>query len=142
MMILLDTNVISEPMNPVPSPAVMRWIRSQEPDELWTCTIVVAEVLSGLDLMPDGNRQDVLRGQAEYMFSTLFPNRICEFDEAAARAYGWVLKARKVKGRPIGPIDALIAATALATGAAIATRNVSDFAHCGIELVNPWIEER
>ncbi|HEY1902716.1 MAG TPA: type II toxin-antitoxin system VapC family toxin [Terracidiphilus sp.] len=137
-MILLDTNVLSEAMNPRPDPGVMAWIDSQDPDELWTCTIVIAEVLSGLDLMPDGYRQRQLREQAELMFFSLFADRILDLDQAAARVYGAVLKIRKSMGRPIDEMDALIAATALANGATLATRNIPDFEHCGIPLVNPW----
>jgi predicted nucleic acid-binding protein len=139
MMILLDTNVLSEAMQPRPEPAVMAWIDSQDPDELWTCTIVVAEVLSGLDLMPEGKRQQQLREKAEQMFSTLFADRIWAFDQAAARAYGAVLKTRKAMGRPIDEMDALIAAIALTNGATLATRNIPDFECCGIPLVNPWL---
>jgi predicted nucleic acid-binding protein len=139
MMILLDTNVLSEPMYPSPEPAVMAWIDSQAPNGLWTCTIVVAEVLSGLDLMPMGKRQSQLREKAEYMFKSLFANRICSFDQSAARAYGSILINRRAIGRPIDEMDALIAATALATGAILATRNTTDFEQCGIQLVNPWL---
>lgn len=139
MMILLDTNVISETMYPSPEPAVMDWIDSQTPDGLWTCTIVVAEVLSGLDLMPKGKRQLQLRENAEYMFKSLFANRICSFDQSAARAYGSILINRRAIGRPIDEMDALIAANALAKGAILATRNTTDFEQCGIQLVNPWM---
>ena len=138
-MILLDTNVLSEAMSPRPEPQVMTWIDSQDPDELWTCTIVIAEVLSGLDLMPDGNRQTQLRIRAEHMFSKLFADRIFLLDLEAARVYGRVLKVRRSMGRPIDEMDALIAATALAHGATLATRNIPDFDHCGIPLVNPWL---
>jgi hypothetical protein len=137
-MILLDTNVLSEAMNLRPEPEVIAWIDSQDPDELWTCTIVIAEVLSGLDLMPDGNRQRQLRERAEHMFATLFADRILDLDLAAARAYGRVLRIRKSMGRPVDEMDALIAATALTHGATLATRNIPDFEHCGIPLVNPW----
>lgn len=137
-MILLDTNVLSEAMTPRPDPGVMAWIDSQDPDELWTCTIVIAEVLSGLDLMPDGIRQRQLREQAEHMFFSLFAGRILDLDQAAAKVHGTVLKIRKSMGRPIDQMDALIAATALANGATLATRNIPDFEHCGIPLVNPW----
>src|ERR1039458_2548785 len=99
MMILLDTNVISEAMQPRPEPAVMAWIDSQNPDKLWTCTIVVAEVLSGLDLMPEGKRQQQLREKAEQMFSTLFADRIWAFDQRAARTYGGGLKTKKGRSR-------------------------------------------
>ncbi|MGO9339105.1 MAG: type II toxin-antitoxin system VapC family toxin [Terracidiphilus sp.] len=137
-MILLDTNVFSELMSPEPDPRVMVWIDSQDQGELWTCTIVVAEVLSGLDLMPDGRRQFRLRETAEHMFFSLFAGRIFDVDLVAARAYGRVLKIRKSMGRPIDEMDGLIGATALVHGATLATRNISDFEHCGIPLVNPW----
>jgi len=138
MTILLDTNVLSEAMSPKPDPGVMAWIDSQDPDELWTCTIVVAEVLSGLDLMPAGKRQELLRAKAGTMFSALFADRIWDFDQAAATVYGAILKTRKALGRPIDEMDALIAATAPANDATLATRNVSDFELFGIPLVNPW----
>ncbi len=139
MTILLDTNVISEAMQLRPQPAVMAWIDSQDSGKLWTCTIVIAEVLSGLDLMPGGRRQRELREKAEDMFSTLFAGRIWAFDQAAARAYGAVLKARKALGRPIDEMDALIAAIALTNGATLATRNTPGFEHCGVSLLNPWL---
>jgi predicted nucleic acid-binding protein len=137
-MILLDTNVISEVMKTRPEPQVMAWIDSKDPDELATCTIVLAELLSGLDLMPVGSRQRRLREKAEYMFSALFANRVFDFDVSAARMFGTVLGIRTSMGRPIDDMDALIGATALSNGATLATRNISDFEHCGIPLINPW----
>jgi predicted nucleic acid-binding protein len=95
MMILLDANVLSDVMQHRPEPAVMTWIDSQEPDVLWTCSLVVAEVLSGLDLMSADKRQEQLREKAEFMFSTLFPGHIFPLDEAVARVYAAVLKARR-----------------------------------------------
>jgi predicted nucleic acid-binding protein len=137
-MILLDTSVISEIMSPAPDPRVMTWIDSQDQDQMWTCTIVVAEVLSGLDLMPSGRRQIRLREMAERMFLSLFAGRIFDLDLLAARAYGRVLKIRKSIGRPIDEMDGLIGAIAFIHGATLATRNIADFEHCGIPLINPW----
>jgi hypothetical protein len=137
-MILLDTNVLSEVMSPRPDPKVMEWIDSQDPGQFWTCTIVIAEVLSGLELMPDGQRQRRLRERAEVMVSGLLAGRILDLDLASAGVYGQILKKRRSIGRPIDEMDALIAATALAHGATLATRNVRDFEHCGVPPVNPW----
>jgi len=137
-MILLDTNVISEAMRPSPEPKVMVWLNSQDPAELWTCTIVVAEIYSGLDLMSAGKRQRQLFERAELMFGGFFGARILAFDLQAARAYGAVLKARQAKGLPIDEMDALLAAIVLANGASLATRNVSHFQSCGIRVLNPW----
>jgi hypothetical protein len=136
-MILLDTNVISEAMRPSPEPAVMAWLKSQNRAELWTCTIVVAEIYSGLDLMPAGERQRQLFERAELMFDKFFGARILAFHLPAARAYGAVMKARQAKGLPIDEMDALLAATALADGASPATRNVAHFQSRGVRVLNP-----
>jgi predicted nucleic acid-binding protein len=137
-MIVLDTNVISEVLRPIAEPAVLDWLRSTRRSELWTSSIVVAELLSGVDLLSAGKRQQTLREKMEQMVSTIFTGRILTFNLAAARAYGPILAARQMMGRPIDEMDALIAATALANGATLATRNIPDFEHCGISLVNPW----
>jgi len=136
-MILLDTNVISEAMRPSPEPAVMAWLKSQNRAELWTCTIVVAEIYSGLDLMPAGERQRQLFERAELMFDKFFGARILAFHLPAARAYGAVMKARQAKGLPIDEMDALLAATALADGASLATRHGAPFQSRGIRVLNP-----
>jgi toxin FitB len=137
-MILLDTNVLSELMKPRPDPAVLGWIDSQNPDDLWTSTIVVAEILSGLELMPSGKRQVELRAKAELMFSEALGGRILTLDLAAAQAYGSVQKIRKAARKPVDEMDALISAIAFANGASLATRNITHFEDCGIRLLNPW----
>jgi hypothetical protein len=137
-MILLDTNVISEAMKPAPEPMVMAWLNSQNTAELWTSTIVMAELYSGLELMPAGKRQLQLVERAELMFDRFFGPRILTLDLPAARAYGVVLKARRAKGLSIDGMDALLAATALSNNAALATRNASHFQSCGIRVLNPW----
>jgi len=72
------------------------------------------------------------------MFEEDFGDRILPFDVAAARAYAIVAAERRQSGRPITQFDAQIAAIARSRGAAIATRNASDFEGCGILVVNPW----
>ncbi len=138
MMIVFDTNVVSEVLRPVPAPEVLFWLRSVPRREIWTCTVVLAELLSGVDLMPAGKRQRLLREKMEQLVPTLFMNQILLFDLSAARAYGPVLAARQAIGRPIDEIDALIAAIAIVHGATLATRNTRDFEHCGVRLINPW----
>lgn len=75
----------------------------------------------------------------EQLVPTLFMDQILLFDLSAARAYGPILAVRHAKGRPIDEIDAQIAAIAKVHGASLATRNIRDFEHCGITLVNPWL---
>ena len=64
--------------------------------------------------------------------------RVLPFDRAAARSYASIGAARKAAGMPIGYADCQIAAIARSRGARVATRNDGDFAHCGVELINPW----
>jgi hypothetical protein len=137
-MIVFDTNVISETMRPAPEPAVLSWIHSIPRREIWTCTVVLAELFSGVDLMAAGKRQQLLREKMEQLVPALFLNQIFLFDLAAARAYGPILAARRASGRPIDQFDAQIAAIAKANGATLVTRNTPDFEDCGIQLVNPW----
>lgn len=137
-MIVFDTNVISETLRPVPDPAVLNWMRTIPRHEVWTCAIVLAELFSGVDLMPAGKRQHLLREKMELLVPALFMDQVLSFDISAARAYGPILAARKTSGRPIDEIDAQIAAIAKANGATLATRNTADFEDCGVNLVNPW----
>ena len=112
-MILLDTNAISEVLRPAPEPNVMAWLRHSSRKNLWTCSIVLAELFSGVDLMPPGKRRQLLREKMEQLVTTLFAEQILSFDVPAARAYGTILVRRKGMGLPIAQIDAQIAAIAL-----------------------------
>lgn len=138
-MILLDTNVISALMKPNPEPRVTAWIDSQQLEDLCTSTIVAAEILAGLDLMPAGKRRIELCEKAEFMFSSFFGGRLLAFNLAGARAYGRVVKSAREAGRPMDEMDVLIAASALAHDAQLATRNTSHFEQSGVRLINPWL---
>ena len=140
-MILLDTNVISEMMRPRPDPAVAAWIQPLPRREFWTSTVVVAELLSGIDLMPVGRKQRELREAVELMLAEDFHGQILSFDLAAAHCYGQILSERQRMGRPIKELDAQIAATARAHGAALATRNIKDFLACNLVLFDPWSDK-
>jgi toxin FitB len=137
-MILLDTNVISEIMRVQPDREVRAWLRGLPRTELWTATIVLAELISGIELLPPGRRQRTLREAVESMIAEDFRGQVLKFDVHAARYYGEIFADRQRIGRPVKEMDALIAATARANGASLATRNIADFEHCGIPLVNPW----
>lgn len=138
-MTILDTNVVSELMKPVPSPRVVQWIGSyRSARELWLTTITVAEVLFGIELLSRGKRRDGLLADAEATFAEDFAGRCLPFDDAAARAFPEIAVSRRLRGKPITLFDAQIAAIARANGALLATRNTADFEDCGIRLVNPW----
>ena len=85
-----------------------------------------------------GKRRKNFEQAAEMMFDEDFAGRILPFGTDGALFYSAVATERQRRGRPISQFDAQIAAIARATGAGLATRNVSDFDHCGIDVVDPW----
>ena len=137
-MIILDTNVVSEPTRPVPSRVVTRWLARQGYLELHTTAITEAEILLGLELMPKGRRSLEAEKAALRMFRVILGGRVLPFDSAAAHAYAVITAERQRLGRPIDQPDAQIASIARSRGAAVATRNVADFEHCGIQVIDPW----
>jgi predicted nucleic acid-binding protein len=74
------------------------------------------------------------------MFAEDLAGRILPFDGVAAARYADIVVTRRRAGNPIEGFDALIAATALAAGASVATRDIGGFDGCGLTLVNPWGE--
>jgi predicted nucleic acid-binding protein len=137
-MIILDTNVLSELMRPAPSPEVVEWIGTHAMATLYTTAITQAEILHGILLLAPGRRRRALEAAAAAMFAQEFEGRVLGFDRDAAPPYAQIASARRRLGRPISHFDAQIAAIARATGAALATRNLADFADCGVSLLNPW----
>lgn len=137
-MIVLDTNVVSELMRPSPASMVKSWIATQPRGSLFTTTITRAEVLFGALLLPEGRRRGDLLARAESLFEEDFREQLLDFDRDAARHFAALAAQRKSQGRPIGIMDAQIAAIARSRGAAVATRDVADFRDCGIEVIDPW----
>jgi predicted nucleic acid-binding protein len=136
--ILLDTNVVSELMKSAPAEAVVGWTAAQPVSSLYTTSITQAEVFHGILLLPSGKRRRAIEAAAQAMFSEEFEGRILAFGSEAALPYARIAADRRRAGRPISGFDAQIAAIARTVGAVIATRNVADFAECGVEVVNPW----
>jgi predicted nucleic acid-binding protein len=137
-MLILDTNVISETMQAVPSTRVLEWLAQQQSAELFTTTISVAEILYGIELLPAGKRRAALLAGADRMFGKVLFGRILPFDEGSARTFAELAASRRLQGRPIAEFDAQIAAIARSRSAILATRNTADFEACGVRLANPW----
>lgn len=137
-MIVLDTNVLSEASRAGVSESVVGWFRQQDQSTLFTTVITMAEMLQGVELLPEGKRRASLSAGVQQLFNQVYAGRILPFDESAARAYSTIVAAHKRAGRPISTFDAAIAAIAKTHHAALATRNTQDFAHCGVRLIDPW----
>lgn len=137
--VLLDTNVLSELMRPQPAAAVLAWFERQAGACYCVSAITRAEILLGIALLPAGRRRDALATAAEQMFAEDFAGNCLPFDEACAAEYAVLVAARTRKGLPVSTEDGQIAATALAHGLPLATRNGKDFVGiAGLDIVDPW----
>ena len=137
-MIVLDTSIISELMRPQPHAAVLAWVAAQPRASLYTTSVTKAEILYGIAVLSEGRRRSALARAAEAMFTEDLAGHVLPFDANAAGHYATILAARRRAGSPIEAFDAQIAATALAAGAKVATRDVKGFEGCGLVLIDPW----
>jgi len=139
-MILLDTNVLSEVLRPLPDIRVERWLDSQPDATLFTSAVTEAELCLGVALLPLGRRRTALAVAIRPILADDFTGHILPFDSPAAAAFAEVLASRRRSGRPMSQSDAQIAAIARSRGATLATRNVRDFEGYGITVVNSWMD--
>jgi toxin FitB len=137
--IILDTNVVSELMRPEPAPGVASWVRDRDRRELRTTAITLAEIRYGIARLPEGRRKHVLLAAADEVFSA-FADQVLPVDTAAAEHYAVITSSRERAGKSITGFDALLAAVCRSQGAALATRNASDFEGTGIEIIDPWLQ--
>ena len=139
-MILLDTNVISEPLKANGEPKVVAWIDAQVLETLYLSAITLAELRYGIAAMPEGKRKLAFRTSLEERVLPMFGSRILPFDVESSNAYAALLVRARAAGKGIGIADAYIAAIAAARGFTIATRDTSPFEAAGLPVINPWEE--
>lgn len=135
-MIVLDTNVVSEPLRERPNPAVMMWLQNVASDATFTA-VTAGELLTGVAYLPSGRRRDDLAQRITDLLTRYRP-KILPLDTGSAQALAVVRATRRRSGRPITTEDAWIAAICLARDVPLATRNVPDFEDLGLEIINPW----
>ncbi|VWD43958.1 plasmid stability protein StbB [Burkholderia contaminans] len=137
-MILVDTNVMSEPLRREPSAAVIEWLDAQNVETLFLAAISLGEMRFGVAALPEGRRRDWLHHSIEQRVVPLFRGRILPFDDAASKAYASIRARAHASGSTIAPADVFIAATAEANGLIIATRDVAPFEAVGLRVIDPW----
>ena len=137
-MILLDTNVISEPLKLSADAGVLSWIDAQSIDTLYLSAISLAELRFGIAALPVGKRKETLHLGLEQRILPLFADRILPFDASASQAYADILSTARTQGRAISTADGYIAATAKRHGFMVATRDASPFEAAGLTVINPW----
>jgi hypothetical protein len=137
-MILLDTNVISEFMGPAPEQRVTNWLDLQSRSSVWTTSINVCEIRSGIFAMPAGKRRTALEAKFEQLIQSALQGRILPFDSDSAFRAAELCADRRKRGRPVDVRDTMIAGIVLASHATLATRNVNHFEDIAKSVVNPW----
>ena len=139
-MIVLDTNVVSELLRPVPTPRVVAWYVGQAAPDAFVSAVTEAELRYGVAIMPAGRRRASLATTIEGLLEREFAGRILSFNSSAAKAYATIAAERRSAGRPIEPADGQIAAIARSLGASVATRDIRGFEGCGIDVIDPWAD--
>ncbi len=137
-MIILDTNVVSEPLRQLPTLQVLEWIDLQPVEALYLTAITVAELRAGIALMPSGKRRNLLQKNIEQQVLPIFNERVLGFDFSCTSTFSEYVFLAKKKGVVISTTDALIASIAGAYGMAIATRDEKPFKAIGLRVINPW----
>jgi toxin FitB len=136
--ILLDTNVVSEPLKLNADPTVVAWIDAQVIETLYLSTVSVTELRYGIAVLPDGKRKQGLRASLDERVLPLFESRILPFDLEAAEICAELRARARVLGKGIGMADSYIAAIATAKGLIVASRDTRPFEAAGVSVINPW----
>ena len=139
-MTILDTNVLSELMRQRPERMVTIWLDRQAEPSVWTTSINVFEIRSGIEILPDSRRRSLLETEFERLIEEDIGRRVISFDTAAAEQAATLLTVRQRAGRPGELRDTMIAGIVLANHATLATRNTRHFADLLVPMVNPWSE--
>jgi len=137
-MILVDTNVISEPLRKAPEARVVDWIDAQPLETLYLSAVTVAELRFGVASLPAGKRRNGLHESLETRVLPLFAGRVLAFELAATQNYAQLMTKARAGGLSIATADGYIAATAAANGMTVATRDTAAFEAAGVPVINPW----
>jgi toxin FitB len=136
--IILDTNVVSEPMKPGGDRGVQTWLDEQVAETLHITSISISELLLGVEALPDGKHKEGLAVALSDLLATLFGDRVLPFDLQAATMYTARISKARAAARAISMADGQIAAIAAVHGFTVATRGTAPFVAAGVPVVNPW----
>jgi toxin FitB len=136
--IVLDTNVISEPLRPEPDFAVVAWLDRQARETLYLTVTSLAELETGVALLPPGKRRSGLENGLSALIAQFFGPRILAVTAEAAHVHAAIAAAAQRRGAALSFADAQIAAVAKVNGFAVATRDMAPFLAAGLVVINPW----
>ncbi|MEF9956889.1 MAG: type II toxin-antitoxin system VapC family toxin [Acinetobacter sp.] len=138
-MIVLDTNIVSEMMKPVPNPNVQMWLNKQVIETLYLSSVSIAELRFGIGILVDGRKKQALTNMVEQIIK-IFDQRILGFDLVAAEYYAELAVGARTAGKGFPTPDGYIAAITSCHGFMIATRDTAPFLAAGLKVINPFDE--
>ena len=136
-MTILDTNVVAALMNDPPEQRVITWLDREAASSIWTTSITVLEIRTGLQAMPPGKKQSKLSEVFERFLDGI-EHRVAVFDEESARRAADLTLSRRKMGRVVELRDTMIAGIVLARQGRLATRNIAHFLDISATVINPW----
>lgn len=139
-MLVLDTNVILELIKTEPNSSVLKWSFDQDRTRFGTTSICKAELLYGVAIAPVGKYAAGLRQAIGQILEVATGNRVLPFDSESAGIFARLRAHRRAIGRPLKEFDGQIGAICLQHAATLVTRDISDFEHLGLALINPWTD--
>ena len=128
---LLDTNICIYVIRKKPPPALKR-VQSKQPGQIAISTITVAELEYGIARSRHADRNRIA------LLEFLFPFTILDFDQKACAEYGRIRSMLEAKGRPIGPMDLLLAAQAKSRNLILVTNNEREFKRVDGLRIENW----
>jgi predicted nucleic acid-binding protein len=137
MSFLLDTNAVSEWVKPRPNPGLIGWMESTDEDRVFISVVTLAELRYGVERLAAGARRRRLEEWLGRELPLRFEGRMLPVDADVAEAWGKTVSRSEAMGRPIGAMDAFLAATAEVHQLTLVTRDVSDFKVLKT-VMNPW----
>jgi predicted nucleic acid-binding protein len=137
MSFLLDTNVLSELSKPVPHPGVLKWFDRIPEEKLFLSVFTLGEIQSGIEKLVDGAKKNSLLIWFDEL-QEAFSGNVLSFDKDTALLWGKTHGRLLKTGKPLPLMDSLIAAMALKHNMVLVSRNVPDFTHFGVDILNPW----
>jgi tRNA(fMet)-specific endonuclease VapC len=132
---LLDTNTCIYIINKKP-PSTVNHIRSRDPEEIAISTITIAELQYGVYRSQHIDRNRIA------LLEFLVPFNIIDFDQTAAAISGSIRASLESKGTPIGPMDLLLSAQALAHGLVLITNNEKEFRRVDGLRIENWTKKQ
>lgn len=134
MTYLVDVNVLSEPTRTAPEAKVVSWLSANEGDFV-VDPIILGELRIGILTLVPGRK----RTQLERWFTDVVEAIDClPWDAEVSRRWAELVVESRRKGHLLPLLDGMIAATALAHGLTVATRNVRDFQKAGVKVFDPF----